>query len=120
MEIIENILGGGGGNSIFGEAREALVGGCWGTFMSAGFLFLFFLTFLGLIFRVEFPIVETNIAGLAFPFICLMGVSAILSPFVGILFGANSGMYSMVRHVGCFVLYILVLLGGIVGVTLYF
>jgi len=120
MEIIENIIGGGKGNSIFSEAREALVGGCWGTFMSAGFLFFFFLTFLALIFRVDFPIIATNLKGIAFPFICLMGISAFLSPFVGVLFGANSGIYSMVRHLGCFVLYIAMLLVAIIGVTLYF
>ena len=42
-QIIERVLGGSGAiGGIFGEAREALVGGCWGLFMSAGFLFLFF------------------------------------------------------------------------------
>lgn len=119
-EIVENILGGTGGavGGIFGEAREAIVGGCWGVFMSAGFLFFFFFAFLALLFGIEGY--NFQLGGIAVPFICLLGVSAILSPFVGALFGANSGMYSMVSHVGCFILYLGIILAAIVGLSLYF
>ena len=122
FDFIENIVGGNrrGGNSIFGEAREALVGGCWGTVMSAGFLFVFFFTFLGFLFGTQFPIIERNISWLGLPFVCILGISAVASPFIGILFGANSGAYSWTRHIGCFMLYIIALLAAIIGVTLYF
>lgn len=117
-DFIENILGGGGlVGGLFGEAREALVGGCWGILMSGVFLFFFFMTMLALLFGVEG--INYDLRGIAFPFICLLGVSAILSPFIGMLFGAQSGVYSMVRHVGCFLIYIIAVLGAIIGVSFF-
>ncbi|MEL7432515.1 MAG: hypothetical protein AAFN11_01080 [Chloroflexota bacterium] len=118
-EIIENVIGGTGGavGGIFGEAREAIVGGCWGVFMSAGFLFFFFFAFMVLLFGIEGY--DIQLGGIAIPFICMLGISAILSPFIGALFGANSGAYSMVRHVGCFILYLGMLLAAIVGVSMF-
>ena len=122
MDIIENIIGGGGGGkggSLFGEAREALVGGCWGVFMSAGFFFVFFATGLAMLFGIlDIPIVLSNRA-VMFPFVCILGVSAIGSPFVGALFGAQSGIYSVVRHIGCFILYIGALVGGMFAAAMF-
>lgn len=116
-EIIERVLGGGGAvGGIFGEAREALLGGCWGVFMSAGFFFVFFATGLAMLFGVADFALENR--AFMFPFVCVLGVSAILSPFVGAMFGAQSGVYSVVRHLGCFVLYIAVLIGGMLAATI--
>lgn len=118
-DMFENILGGGDGlvGGIFGEAREALVGGCWGILMSGVFLFFFFLTGFALLFGVEG--VDIALRGVASPFICLLGVSAILSPLVGVLFGAQSGFYSWISHLGCFVLYLALVIGAIIGVSVF-
>ncbi|MGB7340938.1 MAG: hypothetical protein WBC91_18720 [Phototrophicaceae bacterium] len=118
-DILERVLGGGGAvGGIFGEAREALIGGCWGVFMSAGFFFVFFATGLAMLFGVvDLPFALENRA-IMFPFVCVLGISALLSPFVGSLFGAQSGAYSVVRHLGCFVLYIILLVGGMIAATI--
>jgi hypothetical protein len=120
-QLIGRVIGGGGGGAggLFGEAREALLGGCWGVFMSAGFFFLFFATALAMFFGVSGTTFEINLGAIAFPFVCLLGVSAILSPFVGALFGAQSGIYSVVRHIGCFIIYVILLIGGMIAATLY-
>lgn len=119
-QILDRILGGSGAvGGIFGEAREALVGGCWGIFMSAGFLFLFFATGLALLFGIQNAPFDFQVRGVAFPLVCLLGVSAILSPFIGALFGAQSGIYRVTTHLGCFIIYIIALLGGIFALSLY-
>ncbi|MGJ3237298.1 MAG: hypothetical protein ACFE0Q_01185 [Anaerolineae bacterium] len=125
VDFIEQIIGGGGNSGgglfggIFGEAREALVGGCWGIIMSGGFFFAFFTSALILLFGVQGLPFDLQLSGLAFPFICIIGISAILSPFIGMLFGAQSGAYSSIRHMGCFVLYLGALIGGMVAVSIF-
>ncbi|MEM9952825.1 MAG: hypothetical protein AAFV93_04305 [Chloroflexota bacterium] len=118
-DLIERVAGGGGLlGGIFGEAREALVGGCWGIFMSAGFFFVFFATGLFMIFNsVEYPIQGR---GVMFPFVCILGISALLSPFLGALFGAQSGMYRVTTHIGCFLIYVILLVVGMFAAALYF
>ncbi|GAB5494254.1 MAG: hypothetical protein Phog2KO_44690 [Phototrophicaceae bacterium] len=118
-DILERVLGGSGAiGGIFGEAREALVGGCWGLFMSAGFLFLFFATGLALFFGVQGLPIEVDVRAISFPLICLLGVSAILSPVVGALFGAQSGVYRVTTHLGCFTIYIAIVLGAIIWLSI--
>src|SRR5690606_3171735 len=104
---------------IFGEAREALIGGCWGLYLSVGFLLFSFVTGLAMIFRVTNTKYEINLLAISLLFVCISDVSAILSPFVGALFGAQSGMYSVVRHIGCFVLYIIALIGAMIAAIIY-
>jgi len=118
-DILGRIVGGGGGGAggLFGEFREAFIGGCWGIFMSAGFFFVFFVTALAMLFGVEG--FDIQFGAIAFPFVCLIGISGLLSPFVGALFGAQSGMYSVVRHMGCFVLYIIFIVGGMIAAAIY-
>ena len=119
-QILGRVLGGGGVvGGLFGEFREAFIGGCWGIFMSAGFFFVFFVTGLALLFGVEGLPFELKLDAIAFPFICIIGVSGILSPFVGALFGAQSGMYSVVRHMGCFILYLALLVAGMIAAAIY-
>jgi hypothetical protein len=116
MNLLENVLGGGsvvGG--LFGEFREAFVGGCWGIIMSAFFFFFFFFTLLAWLFGVD--IQGILIGGAASPIIALFCVSGLMSPLIGILFGAQTGIYSMVKHVGCFVLYMALLLFGIFALS---
>lgn len=118
-DILERVLGSSGAiGGIFGEAREALVGGCWGLFMSAGFLFLFFATGLALFFGVQGLPIEVDVRAISFPLICLLGVSAILSPVVGVLFGAQSGVYRVTTHLGCFTIYIAIVLGAIIWLSI--
>ena len=118
-QIIERVLGGGGAiGGIFGEAREAVVGGCWGLFMSAGFLFVFFATGLALLFGVQGLPIELDVRAIAFPLICLLGVSAILSPVIGALFGAQSGVYRVTTHLGCFTIYIVIVLAAIIALSI--
>lgn len=121
-QILGRVLGGGGGGAggLFGEFREGFIGGCWGLFMSAGFFFVFFVTGLALLFGVTDLPFEIELGAIAFPFICIIGVSALMSPFVGALFGAQSGVYSVIRHLGCFVLYLAFLLGGMIAAAYYF
>lgn len=118
--IIERVVGGGGLlGGLFGEAREALVGSCWGIFMSAGLFFVFFLTGLAMIFNVvDLPIMLQNRA-IMFPFVCILGVSALISPFIGALFGAQSGVYRVTTHLGCFLLYIIVMVGGMIAAAMF-
>lgn len=117
-QILGQVLGGGGGaGGLFGEFREGFIGGCWGIFMSAGFFFVFFVTGLALFFGVEGFDIE--LGAIAFPFICMIGISALLSPFVGALFGAQSGVYSVIRHLGCFVLYLVFLVGAMMAAAFY-
>jgi len=115
FEIVSGLIG---DDSPFDEAREALVGGCWGTIMSGVFFFFFFFTLIGLLAG------GINSSGIAFaigagalPFTLLLLVSALLSPFIGILFGVRGGDYRLTRHVGCFGLWLGLLLLGIVVVT---
>jgi|GEM_PF-5909633 len=119
-EIIENIIGGKGGvGGIFGEAREALIGGCWGLFMSAGFFFAFFVTGLAMLFNVTDLPFELGNRAIMFPFVCIIGISALLSPFMGALFGAQSGIYSVVRHIFLFIVYLGGLLACMFFATIY-
>lgn len=121
-EIIERFIGGDGGSGgIFGEAREALIGGCWGLFMSAGFFFVFFAAGLAMLFGVidlPFGFVIENQA-IMFPFVCLIGISALMSPIMGALFGAQSGIYSVVRHIFLFILYLGGLFACMIAATIY-
>lgn len=106
MKILEGVLGGGGGivGGLFGEFQEGFVGGCLGIIMSGGFFFLFFFTLLAWIFGVD---IRGFIIGWgAFPIVALLCVSALMSPVIGIIWGAKTGAYSMIRHIGCFGLYI--------------
>lgn len=118
MHLLQGIVGGSGVvGGLFGEAREAVIGGCLGLLMSAVFFFFFFFTFLGWLFQVD--IVGYTVQGAASPLIALFCVSAMLSPLIGILFGAQTGAYSIVRHTGCFILYVMVLLAGVFALSVY-
>lgn len=111
-EILENLLGTNlGFVGFFGEARETLVGGCWGLLLSGMFLFAFFMVLLALLFGVTD--VAFQVTRTAAPVILLLGVSALLSPLVGALLGALGGRYSVTRHIGCAGLWLLILLGAI-------
>jgi hypothetical protein len=116
-ELLEGILGnvgrsgGGDGVGLFGETRETFIGGCWGFLMSGFFVFFFFFTLIAWIAGINN--FAFQITGTAAPIVMLLCVSSLLSPLIGALFGAQGGKYSVTRHVGCFVIYLAALLGGI-------
>lgn len=122
-ELLEGILGnvgrsgGGDGVGLFGETRETFIGGCWGFLMSGFFVFFFFVTLIAWIAGVNN--FAFQITGTAAPLVMLLCVSSLLSPLIGALFGAQGGKYSVTRHVGCFVIYLAVLLGGIYLVSTF-
>lgn len=116
MNLLEGILGGGGGvGGLFGEFREGFIGGCLGLLMSAVFFFFFFFTLLGWLFGVD--MMGYTVQGAASPVIALFCVSALLSPVLGILWGAQTGAYSILRHTGCFVMYVMALLAGVFALS---
>jgi len=52
-ELLENLLGTNlGFVGFFGEARETIVGGCWGLLLSGVYLFAFFMALLALAFGI--------------------------------------------------------------------
>jgi hypothetical protein len=121
MNILEGIMGGGGGSGgglvggLFSEFREGFVGGCLGIVMSAGFFFLFFFTLLAWLLGVNVQgfIIELG----AFPIIALLCVSGMVSPVIGIVWGAKTGAYSMIRHIGCFGLYIIAMAIAVIALS---
>ncbi|MDQ7024341.1 MAG: hypothetical protein Q9P01_03560 [Anaerolineae bacterium] len=119
-ELLEGVLGGGGkgGGSILSESKEAVFGGCLGLLMSTAFFFFFFSVGMALLFGVtDF---EYQLTGSTVPLILVLGASGFLSPLVGVMFGLQSGRYSATRHVGCFILYIGLILGVIAALVLAF
>lgn len=122
MEILEGILGGRGGRGggglvggLFSEFREGFIGGCLGIFMSGFFFFFFFFTLLAWTLGVDIQGFMIQLA--ASPIIALLCVSAMFSPVIGVLWGAKTGAYSMFWHVGCFVLYLGLLLFGVFALS---
>jgi hypothetical protein len=116
-DMLQGALRGRDSNGIFGETKEAIIGGCWGLLMSSVFFFFFFLSVLVLFFPVaEYQDFKLGTATL--PLIAAMCLSGFLSPVIGILFGLQGGRYSATRHVGCFVVYVAVLLGAMIAITL--
>lgn len=108
--FIENLLGAfTGDNSVFDEARESVVGGCLGTFLSGIFLFVFYFLIIALL---SGGIVDLNMqfSLSSLPFICVIGLSALASPFIGIFFGLQRGEYSSTRHMGCSLLWLSILI----------
>ncbi len=111
-EILENLLGTNlGFVGFFGEARETLVGGCWGLLLSGVFLFAFFMALLALLFGITDTTFQ--VSRTASPVILLLCVSSLLSPIIGALLGALGGRYSVTRHIGCAGLWLMILLGAI-------
>jgi hypothetical protein len=107
-----------GAQSIFDEARESVVGGCLGTLMSGFFLFFFFFTGIAFISGgIQDINLELSLATL--PVILLLGVSALVSPFLGVAFGLQSGQYRMGRHIGCFGMWLGLLLVAIIAISLF-
>lgn len=113
-QLLEGIIGGGGkdGGSLLSESKEAVFGGCLGLLMSTAFFFLFFTIGMAWLFGVtDF---EYQLTGSTVPLILVLGASGVLSPLVGVMFGLQSGRYSATRHIGCFILYMGLILGAIV------
>lgn len=114
-DIIENVIGESGP---LDEARDAILGGCFGFILSAGFLFAFF--FLLIVFLAGgINGVGFDVSSAAFPFILLLGVSALASPIIGIIMGIR-GNYTFVGHIGCFGTWLGILVVVIVGISLFF
>lgn len=96
--------------------RGVLMGGCMGIIMAGLFAFVFFFTLLALsngISDVNFQVSQSAIV----PVACL-GISALVSPVFGLLFGLRRG-YSIPRHCGCFILYIGVLIGAVIVLSMF-
>lgn len=115
-QIIQRVVGGGGIlGGIFGETREAVLGGCWGLIMSGVFFFFFFVTGMIMFWGIStFPeqyqfIVNSN----GFIFILMLCLSGVASPFIGILFGLQTGFYSVGKHIAAFLLYLIIILAGV-------
>jgi hypothetical protein len=116
--MIARVVGGGGIlGGIFGEAREAVLGGCWGLIMSAAFFFFFFVTGMAMMFGVSnFP-ENMQLNWNSFFLVALLCVSALGSPVIGVLFGLQSGFYSVGKHIIVFLIYLVLLLAGIVALS---
>jgi len=117
MKLLQGIGGGGVVGGLFGEFREAFIGGCLGLLMSAVFFFFFFFAFFGWLFHVD--IAGYMVQGSASPIIALFCVSAMLSPLIGVLLGAQTGAYRILWHTGCFLIYIIVLLAALFALSVY-
>jgi hypothetical protein len=119
-QIIGRVVGGGGiFGAIFGEAREAVLGGCWGLIMSAAFFFFFFATGMAMLGDVSnFP-PEYQLNWNSFFLIALLCVSGLASPVIGVLFGLQTGFYSVFKHIVAFAFYIILILAGIVALSLF-
>jgi uncharacterized membrane protein len=107
-----------GQQSIFDEARESVVGGCLGVLMSGVFLFFFFFAGLALLTGgiTDFNL-ELTVATL--PVILLLGLSAFISPFLGVALGLQSGQYRMGRHIVYFLIWLGLLMTGIIALSLF-
>lgn len=119
-QIVERVVGGNGLlGGIFGETREAVLGGCWGLIMSAAFFFFFFVTAMIMIWGINTVPEQYQhiINGNAAIFIIMLCLSGFASPVIGILFGLQSGFYSVGRHVIAFALYLFLLMAAIVGIS---
>lgn len=125
--ILENLLGGGKGQrgkkgddpGLLGEAREAIVAGCFGLLMSIVFFFgAFFFVIMWLGGGVEG--LEFRVKGVAAPLMLLLCVSGFISPLFGVLFGARGGKYHFTQHMGCFFVYAGLIIAGILGLSLAF
>lgn len=122
-EVLEGLIGGnrrksgGGGDGVsaVGEVKESVFGGCWGLLISSVFFFAFFFALLTWLIGIEE--VDFQISPAASPFILLLCVGGILSPFMGIFFGLQGGKYRLTQHVGCMGILLLVLIGIIVGIS---
>src|SRR5688572_29105745 len=114
--LIGRVVGGGGIlGGIFGEAREAVLGGCWGLIMSAAFFFFFFVSGMAMTWGISnFP-PEFQLNWNSFFLVALLCVSGLASPVMGVLFGLQSGFYSVGKHVVAFLLYLIILLIGVVA-----
>ena len=120
MEIVQRVVGGSGLlGGIFGEAREAVLGGCWGLIMSAAFFFFFFATGMAMVRGVSnFP-ASYQLNWNSFFLVALLCVSGLASPVIGVLFGLQTGFYSVFKHLVAFALYIILILGGIVALSIF-
>ena len=118
---IEQLLGGvlGGkkdGGGVLGETKEAIIGGCWGLLMSGAFFFFFFFAAFTLIAGISDYDFKLSVS--SSPLVLLMCVSGLMSPFIGVMFGLQGGRYSAARHVGCFVIYLGILIAGAILLTI--
>jgi hypothetical protein len=119
-QLIGRVVGGGGLlGAIFGEAREAVLGGCWGLIMSAAFFFFFFATGMAMIGDVSTFAPEYQLNWNSFFLIALLCVSGFASPIIGVLFGLQTGFYSVFKHLVGFAFYIILLLAGIVFLSIF-
>lgn len=109
-ELVENQL-----DLPFDRVRGVLTGGCLGLMMSVLFSFVFFATGIALIAGIEGSTFQ--IRGLAVIPVGLLGLSALLSPIIGLFMGLRNG-YAMTQHCGCFILYIGFAIAGVIVLSL--
>lgn len=114
-DILENVIGDAGP---LDEARDAIIGGCFGFILSAGFLFAFFFLLIAFL-AGGINDLNFTVSSAAFPFILLLGLSSLASPIVGIFMGIR-GNYSFAGQIGCFGTWLGLLVAIIVGVSLFF
>jgi hypothetical protein len=117
-QMVQRVIGGGGIlGGIFGEAREAVLGGCWGLIMSAAFFFFFFVSSMAMMWGISnFP-ANIQLNWNSFFLVALLCVSGFASPVMGVLFGLQTGFYSVGKHVVAFLLYLILLLAGVVALS---
>ncbi len=108
-----------GQQSIFDEARESLVGGCLGVLMSGIFLFFFFFAGIALL-AGGITDINLKLTVATLPVILLLGVSALISPLLGVALGLQSGPYRMGRHIVYFLIWLGLLMTGIIALSLFF
>lgn len=112
-EILENVVGGDGP---LDEARDAVIGGCFGLILSGGFLFAFFFLLITLL-SGGISDVNFQVSARALPIVLCIGASSFLSPLAGVLMGIR-GRYSCAGQVGCFAVWLGILIAAAVALSL--